>query len=127
MVKIVQKTVNSCVGCPPEMGCMGKGCPNHPHTISEEILICDACGKEVEELERAPWQKEESWVCAECLENEEKRLGKMGERCANCGISNVPLFVGLDGRKHCADCAGMLLPEKEEEKKEGEEDGAGQK
>ena len=28
--------------------------------------------------------------------------------CVNCGIANVPLYLGLDGHLHCADHAGML-------------------
>lgn len=31
------------------------------------------------------------------------------EKCVNCEISNVPLYLGLDNRKHCADHIGMLL------------------
>ena len=33
--------------------------------------------------------------------------------CVNCGIKSVPLHLGLDGRLHCADCTGMLLPKRE--------------
>ena len=33
---------DECVNCPPEMGCLGKGCPNKrvPH------YICDKCDEE---------------------------------------------------------------------------------
>lgn len=31
------------------------------------------------------------------------------EKCINCGISNVPLYLGLDNRMHCADHIGMLI------------------
>lgn len=43
--------------------------------------------------------------------------------CAFCGISNVPLFLCLDGKMRCADHVGMLqlqqksnesMPEKED-------------
>ncbi|MDD6374914.1 MAG: hypothetical protein PUE88_06610 [Ruminococcus sp.] len=33
----------------------------------------------------------------------------MNEKCVNCGISNVPLYLGLDGNLHCADHVGILL------------------
>lgn len=35
------KIENDCVGCPPEMGCLGDGCPyrNVPY------YYCDECGK----------------------------------------------------------------------------------
>lgn len=38
----MRKYENSCVGCPPEMGCLGNSCPykNVP------IDYCDSCGKE---------------------------------------------------------------------------------
>ena len=32
------------------------------------------------------------------------------DRCVNCGIRSVPLHLGLDGRLHCADHIGLLLP-----------------
>ena len=32
------------------------------------------------------------------------------DRCVNCGIRNVPLYLGLDNRLHCADHIGLLLP-----------------
>ena len=37
------------------------------------------------------------------------------ECCVNCGIANVPLYLGLDGNLHCADHAGMLIVEKKKE------------
>ena len=38
------KYENECVGCPPEMGCLGDGCPNRnvPH------YYCDKCGEEMD-------------------------------------------------------------------------------
>ena len=33
---------NSCVGCPPEMGCLGSACPN----MQVARYICDECGDE---------------------------------------------------------------------------------
>lgn len=29
--------------------------------------------------------------------------------CVNCSISGVPLYLGLDGKLHCADHIGLLL------------------
>lgn len=37
---------NQCVGCPPELGCLGAGCPNRNVIIKE----CDDCRDEVDEL-----------------------------------------------------------------------------
>ena len=31
--------------------------------------------------------------------------------CVNCHISDVPLYLGLDGKQHCADHIGLLLPD----------------
>lgn len=42
----------------------------------------------------------------------------MEEKCINCGISNVPLYLELDGHLHCVDCIGFLLPTNEKEDKE---------
>lgn len=67
MIKTVIEHVNDCVGCPPEIGCMGQSCPYHPHDEEREVLVCDACGEEVDDLCRAPYQVEEAWVCECCL------------------------------------------------------------
>lgn len=37
---------NHCVGCPPEMGCMGSACK----LMNVPVLICDECGEEYEKL-----------------------------------------------------------------------------
>ena len=29
--------------------------------------------------------------------------------CVNCRITNVPQYLGLDGRLHCADHIGLLV------------------
>lgn len=31
------------------------------------------------------------------------------KRCANCGVSDVPLIMGLDGELHCINCGCNLL------------------
>lgn len=33
---------DECVGCPPEMGCLGIGCPYR----NVEVTTCDQCGKD---------------------------------------------------------------------------------
>ena len=35
------KLENDCVGCPPEMGCLGDGCPNR----NVPYYYCDECGE----------------------------------------------------------------------------------
>lgn len=39
--------------------------------------------------------------------NEKKQI------CINCGISGVPLEMGLDGHLHCVNCAGFMMFVKE--------------
>ena len=43
------------------------------------------------------------------------------DRCVNCGIRNVPLYLGLDNRLHCADHIGLLLPSDKPERPAEEE------
>ena len=50
---------NECVGCPPEMGCLGNSCPNR----SIPYLVCDKCGYEVGKLYKA----DDKEVCEDCL------------------------------------------------------------
>lgn len=43
----MQRYENDCVGCPPEMGCLGSSCPY------KDVLhyYCDNCGEEIYEDE----------------------------------------------------------------------------
>lgn len=50
---------NECVGCPPEMGCLGSCCPNR-NVIR---LYCDKCKTEVEHLY---WSDGEQ-LCQDCI------------------------------------------------------------
>ena len=50
---------NECVGCPPEMGCLGESCPNR----NVMHLYCDKCKDDCEEL--YVFDGEE--LCEECL------------------------------------------------------------
>ena len=50
---------NECVGCPTELGCLGKSCPN----LSVPHLYCDQCGSEVDTLREYDGQQ----LCEECL------------------------------------------------------------
>ena len=54
---------NECVGCPPEMGCMGSACPYQNVTR----YYCDRCGEEDTLYE---YYNEE--LCQECLLKEFK-------------------------------------------------------
>ena len=53
------KYENECVGCPPEMGCLGNSCPNR----NVKHLYCDECHADCEELYL--YDKEE--LCEDCL------------------------------------------------------------
>ena len=52
---------NECVGCPPEMGCLGDGCPNR----NVPRYYCDECGDEFypEDL----YEYDGKMWCKECL------------------------------------------------------------
>ena len=56
------KYEDECVGCPPEMGCMGNGCPNR----NVKHLYCDKCDADCEEV--FIW---EGWhLCEDCLKKQ---------------------------------------------------------
>ena len=55
---------DECVGCPPEMGCLGEGCPN----MKVPRYYCDCCGDEFypEDL----YLYDDKMWCKECLIDE---------------------------------------------------------
>lgn len=61
------KKENECVGCPPEMGCLGSSCPNR----NVLRFYCDECGDETQLYD---FDGEE--LCIDCIE---KRLDKINE------------------------------------------------
>lgn len=59
----MKKIENQCVGCPPNMGCMGNACPHR----NVEVIYCDKCGSEL-------WADEVYLVdgedlCEDCLKD----------------------------------------------------------
>ena len=61
---------NECVGCPPEIGCLGSACPkrNVPH------LFCDSCEDEFESNELYMFDGE--MLCSECLLNKFEKVSE---------------------------------------------------
>ena len=60
VMKVYDK--DGCVGCPPEMGCLGQACLQCWYIR----MTCDVCGEEVEELHR---NIDDKWdLCEECYE-----------------------------------------------------------
>lgn len=59
MIKLIYDKGN-CVGCPPEMGCMGKDCPQ----CWETKMICDICGGECSEV----WKADGADYCEDCFD-----------------------------------------------------------
>jgi len=53
------KYEDECVGCPPNMGCLGGACPYR----NVPVWVCDKCGEEAEEL----WKYEGEELCQDCL------------------------------------------------------------
>lgn len=60
------KIENDCVGCPPEMGCLGDSCPR----MNVICYYCDKCGEEKETLYHFDGEQ----LCIDCIE---KRLEKV--------------------------------------------------
>ena len=54
-----------CVGCPPELGCLGSSCPNK----NVAVYICDSCDEENE-----LYEFEGEQLCIECIK---ERLDKV--------------------------------------------------
>lgn len=57
------KYTDECVGCPPEMGCLGDSCRNRnvPH------YICDTCGEEFDPVD-PDGISEDDWIeCDACM------------------------------------------------------------
>ena len=57
----MKEITNECVGCPPEMGCMGSACPNR----NVERFYCDKCGQET-----TLYHYEGKELCIECIAEE---------------------------------------------------------
>ena len=49
---------NECVGCPPEMGCLGSACPN----LNVKRFYCDECGNE-----ETLYEYGERELCIDCI------------------------------------------------------------
>ena len=56
---------NECVGCPPEMGCMGSSCPNRnvPH------YYCDECGDET-----SLYYYDDKELCIDCIKEKLEKV-----------------------------------------------------
>lgn len=60
------KYEDECVGCPPERGCLGSGCPKR----NVKHLYCDKCKDEVEELYNYDGEE----LCEDCLEDSFEKI-----------------------------------------------------
>ena len=58
--------VDECVGCPPEMGCLGKHCPKK--NMYKEV--CDDCREGDEQL----YHFEDRVLCINCIEVKLKKV-----------------------------------------------------
>ena len=61
------KYEDDCVGCPPEMSCIGDSCPNRR---SVQHFYCDRCGDDVEELYFLDGQE----LCENCLKDNFEKI-----------------------------------------------------
>lgn len=57
---------NECVGCPPEIGCIGENCPY----LNVPRLYCDECGEMMDVLYHFDWQE----LCLDCIEARLERV-----------------------------------------------------
>lgn len=54
----MKKIENNCVGCPPEIGCLGSACPY----VNIEVYYCDDCGDET-----TLYYFEDMELCINCI------------------------------------------------------------
>ena len=54
------KYEDNCVGCPPEMGCLGSSCPNR----NIEVHYCDIC-----DSSNAEYEIDGEDICSDCIED----------------------------------------------------------
>ena len=59
-------TEDLCVGCPPEVGCLGWGCPMR----NVDVYVCDRCGSE-RFVEPGVGRRGED-LCCDCLRKEKE-------------------------------------------------------
>lgn len=61
----MKRIENDCVGCPPEMGCLGSSCPyrNNPH------YYCDQCGEE-----KPLYHFDDEELCIDCIEKQLEKV-----------------------------------------------------
>lgn len=58
---MARKVEDNCVGCPPEMGCMGSACPNR----NQVVWTCDKCGNYLEDGDA--YCVDGEYLCCDCL------------------------------------------------------------
>lgn len=56
----MKKIKNECVGCPPEIGCLGNSCPNR----NVVRFYCDCCGEEAK-----LFYYDGKEMCLDCIED----------------------------------------------------------
>lgn len=54
---------DECVGCPPNMGCLGSGCPNR----NIKIMTCDFCDNTEEDETIYHDVENDEDICESCL------------------------------------------------------------
>lgn len=71
-------------------------------------------------VERLQLDKSEKYFFLHELVYSVLNMRMSDEKCVNCKISSVPLYPCADGKKRCADHAGMIFPGKDKPKKKEE-------
>ena len=86
---------DQCVGCPPEMGCIGNICryKNVP------VWVCDRCKDEEIDL----WDYDGEEVCESCLKKIVPKVHREGYPCDSCGYEAEDLY-DYEDQYVCEDC-----------------------
>lgn len=76
----MREVTDECVGCPPEMGCLGNSCPYR----NVERFYCDQCGDEAEYI------IDGEDFCEGCAEE------YMKEAFANCSLYEMADILNIN-------------------------------
>ena len=90
-----------CVGCPPEMGCLGEHCRNR----NVPVWYCDSC----EDNDIDLWDYDGQELCKDCLLKEIPKAHPEDCICDDCKEEAIDLY-DYEGQYLCEECLLNAVP-----------------